>query len=104
MRQLPSLFQSWIHSREEDTHGITVYRPAGFAFPLSRGRDGLEFRPDGTVVVMDPGPDDRGRTIMGSWTREAKDSVNVLLGGTSDPRKMTILECTDDILRVRWNA
>ena len=40
---LPSaIFRHWIRSREEDTGDIEVYRPEGFAFPPSFGRDGFE--------------------------------------------------------------
>jgi hypothetical protein len=40
----------WTHSFEEDHDGISVYRPDDFAFPPARGRRGVEFRPDGTLV------------------------------------------------------
>ena len=39
---LPSIiFRHWIHSREEDANGLEVYRPEGFDFPPSFGRDGF---------------------------------------------------------------
>jgi hypothetical protein len=38
----PALFKEWLTSYEEDAKdGLLVYRPAGFAFPPSRGRTGF---------------------------------------------------------------
>ncbi|WP_329332347.1 hypothetical protein OG866_05805 [Streptomyces sp. NBC_00663] len=44
----PELIGTWVHSYEEDSPGVTVYRPAGYPFPPARGRRGLEFAADGT--------------------------------------------------------
>ncbi len=35
------LLGHWIHSHEEDAHGVTVYRRKGYSFPPSRGRRGV---------------------------------------------------------------
>jgi hypothetical protein len=40
----------WVHSHEEDTQDVRIYRPAGYDFPLSRGRVGVEFREGGELV------------------------------------------------------
>jgi hypothetical protein len=95
------LFKSWGHSREEDADGLTVYRPAGFKFPISRGRDGLEVRRDGTFVRHDPGPDDAGRKTSGSW-KFVDDKLHVSMGDDA-PRRGTIVQCDDDVLKVRWD-
>jgi hypothetical protein len=59
---------SWVHSHEEDDKGVQVFRPAGYDFPPSRGREGFTLRPDGTAVAGLPGPDDRGiSTGHGTW-------------------------------------
>ena len=47
----PELFKHWIHSFEESTDEADVYRPEGFAFPLARGRHGLEIRSGGDFIL-----------------------------------------------------
>jgi hypothetical protein len=104
--KLRCLFKSWGHSREEDADGLTVYRPAEFKFPMSRGRDGIELHPDGTFVRLEPGPDDRRRRVSGSWTF-AGDAAQTEAMQTSveseSPRRMTIVQCDPDVLKVRWD-
>jgi hypothetical protein len=53
------LAQAWVHSHEEDTATTTVYRPAGFPFPPSRGRKGFHLQPGGTLTARNP---DRAET------------------------------------------
>ena len=67
---LSILCQKWIHSHEEDTASESVYRPAAFAFPPSRGREEIDLRPDGIVQGQTAGPSDRRQSRSGSWTIE----------------------------------
>ena len=60
------LYRRWVHSREEDEGDLRVYRPAGYDLPPARGRRGIEFRPDGEVLVYGPGPADRPTASPGS--------------------------------------
>jgi hypothetical protein len=53
------LYRRWVHAREEDEGELKVYRPAGYDLPPARGRRGIEFRPDGELLVYGPGPADR---------------------------------------------
>lgn len=62
------LFQVWVHSREEDTDDVEVYRPQDFAFPPARGREGFQIRSDGTFVRRDIGPADGTVEVSGRWT------------------------------------
>ncbi len=60
MGELPhELFRRWLHSHEEDEGDVRVYRPAGYDLPPARGRRGIEFRPDGELLVYAPGPADK---------------------------------------------
>ncbi len=52
------LQQRWVHSHEEDTDTETVYRPADFAFPPSRGRESFQLKAGGTYLQRTPGPTD----------------------------------------------
>jgi hypothetical protein len=92
----------WGHSREEDGDGITVYRAQGFAFPPARGRDFIEFFADGTVRFYGAGPDDRTRAVMGEWRKVGGDIFEVLLASDRAPRRMTVVQCDERLLKVRF--
>ena len=61
------LTQAWVHSHEEDTPTTTVYRPAKFRFPPSRGRTGFHLQAGGTLTARRPGPTDQTETAAGKW-------------------------------------
>jgi hypothetical protein len=61
------LLRRWMHSHEEDTETEQVYRPADYDFPPSRGRNGFEFRSDGTLWEFSPGPSDRLQAKKSAW-------------------------------------
>jgi hypothetical protein len=75
----------WVHAHEEDEGDVQVYRPAGYDLPPARGRRGIEFRPDGEVVVLGPGPADKP-TAIGSLPRQ----------------ELEIVSAAPDRLAVRW--
>jgi hypothetical protein len=62
----PELFRRWVHVHEEDEGDVRVYRPAGTELPPARGRRGIEFKPDGEVLLYGPGRDDRPTAAPGS--------------------------------------
>lgn len=99
--KLQCLLRLWGHSHEEDGGGVEVYRPVGFAFPLSRGREWLEFYADGSATFSGPGPDDRNRAARGSWVGTADDELEIHDDGTETPRHLTIVECTESVLKLR---
>jgi hypothetical protein len=59
--------QAWVHSHEEDTATTTVYRPAKFPFPPSRGRKGFNLQPGGILTARKPGPTDQTVIATGTW-------------------------------------
>ena len=71
----PELYRRWVHAREEDEGDVHVYRPTGYALPPARGRRGIEFRPDGEVLVYGPGPADKPTASPGRM--EDVDIVSV---------------------------
>jgi len=95
-----ALCKHWVHSREEDTNTVTVYRPANYSFPPSRGRTGLEFGTDGTFKRIGIGQTDISRVAVGTWQVEGKgatevhvqvdDSRQVLEIGSLDHDRLTI--------------
>ena len=64
------LLGRWVHSHEEDTGDVMVFRRETHAFPPSRGRMSLELRPDGTYVEQSPGPVDVPEESTGEWSLE----------------------------------
>jgi hypothetical protein len=101
MNQLPeTVFKRWIHSREEDSPGIQVYRPPSYSFPASRGRTGFEISPDGGFLRIDIGAADGQRGIRGQWRVEPDQRVHITYG---DGREeiLTIISVDDEVLKIR---
>jgi hypothetical protein len=71
------LFRRWGHSFEEDHDDVRVYRPAEFDFPRARGRDGIEFRPDGSYIDWVVGPGDAREPQGGRWQLEGDGRIRV---------------------------
>lgn len=93
------LFQPWTHSREEDTADVAVYRPEGFAFPPSRGRDGFELRPDGSFVQRDIGPADATVAVTGRW--KASVVTATFDDQAAEPTTLTLVSYDRDRLELR---
>lgn len=59
----------WFHSHEEDSPGVTVYRPSSFEFPRARmPRDSITLSTGGRAAVGAPGPADRADRTPGQWS------------------------------------
>lgn len=103
MADLPdNIFQNWKHSFEEDAGGITVYRPASYNFPRARGRAGLEFRRDGTLIEWSAGPADAPKGLPGRWVSESPTRVRISPQESARPaRTLEIVQCDDNILKVK---
>jgi len=95
------IFRKWVHSFEEDTGDITVYRPVDYNFPRARGRAGIEFKLDGTFINWVIGPTDTQRGIDGNWQVDAGGRVLVSLRSVDSPQTMEILQCDSQVLKVR---
>ena len=92
----------WVHSFEEDTGDVKVYRPATYPFPRARGREGIEFLPEGSVVYSAIGRGDAPEPIRGQWRAEESGPVEIAFEGQArEPRRLEIVEAGDDILRLR---
>ncbi|MFG2226315.1 hypothetical protein [Streptomyces sp. NPDC048644] len=103
MSELPAeLFRQWTHSYEEDTEGVTVYRPAGYPFPPARGRRGMEIVADGTYIDHVIGGADVPDTVPGRWSTADGRSLAISFPGTDRPsRRLEILQCDGELLKVR---
>ena len=97
-----ALFRRWVHVREQDEPGVRVYRPASAPVPPARGRDGIEFRRDGTVIHYSPGPADRPVGRDGTWRAAGPGALAVR--STAGEKRYEILAVTDDELRLRTHG
>ena len=95
------LFRRWLHSREEDEGDVRVYRPAGYDLPPARGRRGLEFRPDGELLEIGPGPADKPEATPGHWESAGDRRARVSLAG--EPKEFEIVDLEPDRLKLRWS-
>ncbi len=103
MSALPeAIFRKWRHSREEDREGLTVYRGEEFSFPPARGRDGIEFRPDGTFTEWAIGAGDAQRGIPGRWQAAGPDRLRITFDDPARPaRDLHIVEVGPGVLKTR---
>jgi hypothetical protein len=100
---LQNLQQSWLHSHEEDTETETVYRPADYDFPLSRGRSGFELKPDNKLNEINIAPTDGTTEEEGSWQLENhRNNLKLQLNpGTTAKRDLQIRSVSQDCLIVK---
>lgn len=62
------LFNTWIHSFEEDSANIIqVFRPKDYKFLPSRGRDSFTIIKSGKFIAQYPGPNDVPKADTGKW-------------------------------------
>ncbi|MGL5793498.1 MAG: hypothetical protein ACRC06_03680 [Waterburya sp.] len=97
-----TIFQYWIHSREEDTDKVKVYRPSDYQFPPSRGRDGFEIKEDGEFIQYGIGATDRPQEMIGSWQAEGDNKIRISLKNQrQDSYTMQIVSCEERLLKIR---
>jgi hypothetical protein len=91
-----------MHSHEEDTAGVTVYRGKGHRFPPSRGRTGFELRADGRAVYFTIAPADGLSRTPARWATEGAEQVSLTLGTERLPSVvLNVLSCEANKLTVR---
>ncbi|MGH3916485.1 MAG: hypothetical protein ACRDTC_24205 [Pseudonocardiaceae bacterium] len=96
-----TLFRRWVHSFEEDTEEVSVYRPFGFEFPPARGRDGFDIKRDGEFIRYDIGPADGLVEVPGRWKAKGPNEIVVHFNDSHvEPDKLHIVSCEDDVLRI----
>ena len=96
------LWGHWVHSFEEDTPTVRVYRPRSYEFPLARGREGLELRENGEYVRYDIARGDGNLGTSGSWKRLGPATIEVVVtrDGRTEREVLRILSCADGVLKL----
>jgi hypothetical protein len=101
MSALPDcIFGHWVHSREEDSEDIMVYRPVDYDFPPARGREGFELRSDGTFVDHPIGPGDANLALTGEWQPKGRNLLEVS-SSQRTPHALEVVHCDDNVLKIR---
>lgn len=101
--ELPKeIFKHWIHSHEEDTADVKVFRPSNYKFPPARGRFGFEIKENGEFIQYRIGPTDRPEKASGLWKAEGKDKILVYLEGKETPSyTINIVSCAEELLKIK---
>lgn len=96
------LLRRWLHSHEEDTPDVRVYRPADYAFPPARGRDGFEFRPGGEFIYLGIARADGTEESNGRWTIEAPARVRIDVDNERiQSFSLEVVSCDAETLKVK---
>jgi hypothetical protein len=97
-----ALPNKWVHSHEEDSGDEMVFRPASFAFPPSRGRKSFELAPDGSLVSLGIGADDRPTSAAGSWRLQGDNALELTpAAGGAGKSVMQLVSVAPDRLVVK---
>lgn len=97
-----SIVGHWVHSHEEDSSGVQVYRPSTFGFPPAFGREALELRGDGSAVVYSIGPADGVEADSGRWSySDTSRMLTITTGEASRPMRFEVAHVDSALLRLR---
>ena len=100
---MPELAGRWMHSFEEDHEDVAVYRPSSHEFPRARGRDGVEFAPDGSFTEWAVGRGDARTPVPGRWRASGADQLEVHTERGGD-QVLEIMYLGTDRLEIRRRA
>jgi len=97
-----NLTQTWRHSQEEDQGAVQVYRPAAYAFPPARGREGYTFAPGGQLTKLAIAPTDGTLSLPGHWRWASARALHLTFDDASQQGcRLEVLELTPDVLKVK---
>jgi hypothetical protein len=96
------LFNHWIHSHEEDTKDIRVFRPSTYDFPRSRVRRGFEIKKNGEFVEYRIAPTDALLKLSGHWKLVEKNKITVEFDDKEiEPYTITIISIDQYMLKIK---
>lgn len=98
------LCQYWVHSYEEDTDTESVYRPASFAFPPSRGRTGFELLADKSFKRFGIAAADGSEVTDGTWEIEGEDTLRIRINCKDTSQVLTVASINHDRLAIRKDS
>lgn len=96
------IFNHWIHSHEDDTKDIKVFRPSTYNFPRSRGRIGFEFKKNGEFIEYRIAPADGLVKLHGHWRLLEKNKIEIQFKDKKiKPYLIMIISVDEDILKIK---
>lgn len=95
------IFQHWVHSHEDDRADFRAFRPAAYAFPPARGREGFEIKKDGNCTHHQIGPVDVPVLVEGKWSMPDKQILRIAPSDGSAAIDLHILSVDKDMLKVQ---
>ena len=96
------LLGRWMHSHEEDTPSIAIYRPREYEFPPARGRTGFDFKVSGKAVYYGIAGSDGVNEHSGRWTTQGNDEIKIMFDDERiQPIVLHVLTCDADKLAAR---
>ena len=96
------MFKHWIHSHEEDSEEIKVYRPNEYNFPPARGREGFELKENGEFIRYGIGATDKSETVVGTWKAVDENKIQVSFDNQSyQSFTIDIVSSDEDVLKIR---
>ena len=92
------LLKHWIHYHEGDAQNQKVYKPKGYDFPLSRGREAYHIHSDGGLVHYRISPNDLIIPVEGSW-EVTNDSIILVkyMNNKFPPDTLVVIEISSDL-------
>ncbi|MCB9289661.1 MAG: hypothetical protein H6560_20325 [Lewinellaceae bacterium] len=96
------LIGSWVHSHEEDTEAVRVYRPASFDFPPTRGREGFEIKEGGECIYHGIAPSDGSTSEPASWSWEGDNTLIIRPKAEgAENMVMEVVSVNEEMLKVK---
>ena len=96
------ILRHWIHSHEEDTNEVIVYRPVNYNFPPSRGRIGFEFMEDGKMTYHGIAYADGSEQSSGHWEIQGQNRIRINVENERiQPFDLEIVSCGEETLKVK---
>ncbi len=92
----------WLRSPEEEQGPVRVYRGEEFAFPPARGREGMQFRANGTFELISIGRGDKPGKDQGQWRTLPDDPTRITVSIDGATLEFRIIEVSGSILRLEW--
>jgi hypothetical protein len=80
---------------------VQTYRPSTYAFPLSRGREGWDFRADGTAIRYAIAPADGNEADTGRWSMGEGGLLTVTIGSDARPFRYNVLHVDTALLKLQ---
>ena len=96
------LIGAWIHSHEDDTEEVKVYRHASYNLPPERGREGFEIKEGGECVYHGIAPADGSTNEPASWSWE--DGNTLVITPKADgaaEMSMEVVSASSEMLKVK---